>query len=457
MSEHAAAPPELQTQTELRTQTEPRASTDLRAQIEQIYRAESRRVLATLIRLLGGFDLAEEALHEAFTAAVQRWPLEGIPEAPRAWLVTVGRLRGIDALRRKRSRERGAAELGSLYEHGGRYEDGGYGLGAALQTWPPEVAAEQGELADDQLRLLFTCCRPELEPDARVALMLRELCGLTTEEIARAHLAKPSAIAQRIVRAKQRLRERRVPYAVPEAWELPERSAQVMRAIYLVFNEGYSASSGNERVRVELCAEAIRLARLLAALLPTPEADGLLALLLLQDARRAARTSPTGDLVLLADQERALWDRERLAEGTRLVERSLLAGGAGPYALQAAIAAVYAASVDGSPIDWEQIVALHDVLVQVAPSPVAQLARAIAVGERDGPAAGLALVDAVLEQGALDNYVPAHAARAEMCTRLQRTADALAAWRRAHDLTQQESERQFFSGQMARLEAKLRP
>lgn len=417
---------------------------ETRAQIDEIYRAESRRVFATLMRLLGDFDLAEEALHEAFGAAVQQWPKDGVPDSPRAWLVTVGRLRGIDALRRRRNADRGASELRHLSELGG----------VALQTWPPPAALEQGELADDQLRLLFTCCRPELAPDAQVALTLREVCGLTTEEIARAYLAKPSTIAQRIVRAKQRLRERRLPYEVPQASELADRSAQVMRVIYLVFNEGYAASSGAERVRADLCAEAIRLARLLVTLLPEPEADGLLALLLLQDARRAARTSPSGDLVLLSDQDRTLWDRERIAEGTSLVERSLKAGGAGPYALQAAIAAVYAESVDGSPIDWVQVVALHDVLGRIAPSPVAQLARAIAIGERDGPAAGLALVEALLERGALEDYVPAHAARADMCTRLARTQDALLSLRKAHALTQQESERRFFLGQIARIESK---
>lgn len=415
-----------------------------RAKIEQIYRVESRRVFATLLRLLGDFDLAEEALHEAFTAAVHQWPAAGVPDSPRAWLVSVGRLRGIDALRRRRSADRGASELRHVTELDS----------VVLRTWPPPSALEHGELADDQLRLLFTCCRPELAPDAQVALTLREVCGLTTEEIARAYLVKPSAIAQRIVRAKQRLRERRVPYEVPEVSELAERSAQVMRVIYLVFNEGYAASSGKDRIRVDLCAEAIRLARLLVLLLPHPEADGLLALLLLQDARRESRTSPSGDIVLLSDQDRALWDRDRIAEGTSLVERSLKAGGAGTYALQAAIAAVYSESIDGSPIDWEQIVGLHDVLGRVAPSPVAQLARAIAIGERDGPAAGLALVEAILEQGVLDDYVPAHAARAELCRRLERNRDALTSLKRARELARQESEQRYFQQQISRLESK---
>lgn len=408
-----------------------------RAEIDLIYRAESRRVFATLLRLLGDFDLAEEALHEAFTAAVERWPRDGVPDSPRAWLVAIGRARGIDALRRRHRVDRKAPELRAV----------------VLQAWPPQPALEHGDLADDRLRLLFTCCCPELPQDAQVALTLRELCGLTTEEIARAYLARPSTIAQRIVRAKQRLRARRIPYEVPEAAELPERSAQVMRVIYLVFNEGYSASSGTERIRCDLCAEAIRLARLFTELLPGPEADGLLALLLLQDARRRARISAAGDIVLLSDQNRDLWDRVSIAEGTSLVERSFSSGSPGPYALQAAIAAVYSESIDGSPIDWAQVVALHDMLDRVSPSPVARLARAIAVAGRDGPAKGLELVEAVLEEGTLDDYVPAHAARADLCRQLHRTEEALASFRRALELTQQEPERRYFRQQIARLDA----
>ena len=343
-----------------------------RAQIELVYRTESRRVFATLVRLLGELDLAEEALHEAFAAAVEQWTRDGIPQNPRAWLVTVGRLRGIDALRRRRRAERTTRTLGV----------------AAVPAWPPQPAPEIEDVVDDRLRLLFTCCRPELPPDAQVALTLRELCGLTTEEIARAYLVRPSTIAQRIVRAKQRIREQRIPYEVPAAAELPARRALVMRVIYLVFNEGYSSSSGAERVRVDLCVEAIRLARLLALLLPHPEVDGLLALMLLQHARRLARTSASGDIVLLSDQDRSLWDRALIAEGTSLVERSLESGGSGPYVIQAAIAAVYAESIDGAPIDWAQIVALHDELGRIDPSPVSRLARAIAVAGRDGPAAG---------------------------------------------------------------------
>jgi RNA polymerase sigma-70 factor (ECF subfamily) len=316
----------------------------VRARIEEIYRAESRRVFATLVRLLAEFDLAEEALHEAFSAALEQWPRDGVPNSPRAWLVTAGRLRGIDAMRRRRRFEHAAQQLHA----------------AAAPPWPPQPAASIEGVGDDRLRLLFTCCRPDLPPDAQIALTLRELCGLTTEEIARAYLTRPPTIAQRIVRAKQRIREQRIPYEVPDAAELPARRALVMRVIYLVFNEGYSASSGTERVRFDLCAEAIRLARLLAELLPHPDVDGLLALLLLQDARRDARTSAAGDILLLVQQNRSVWDRARIAEGTALVERSLSNGGRGPYALQAAIAAVYAESVEGADIDWAQISKKYD-------------------------------------------------------------------------------------------------
>jgi len=408
----------------------------VRAKIDLAYRAESRRVFATLVRLLGDFDLAEEALHEAFAAALLQWPRDGFPSEPRAWLVTVGRLRGIDVLRRRRRFDRTIQDLRV----------------AGLQAWPPQATAEVEEVADDRLRLLFTCCRPELPHDAQIALTLRELCGLTTEEIARAYLARPSTIAQRIVRAKQRIREQALPYEVPGAAELPSRSALVMRVIYLVFNEGYSASSGAERIRAELCLEAIRLARLLVDLLPHPEADGLLALLLLQDARRQARISEQGDIVLLADQDRSLWDRQRIAEGTALVERSLKSGTAGPYALQAAIAATYAESDAARPIDWAQIVGLHDVLSQVAPSPVARLARAIALAGRDGPAAGLKLIEAILEEGVLDNYLPVHAARGDLCQQLERVEDALSSFRRALELAQQAPEQRYLQQKIASLE-----
>lgn len=408
-----------------------------RAAFERIYRSESRRVFATLVRALGDFALAEEALHEAFVAAIEQWPLEGIPSEPRAWLVTTGRRRGIDVLRRRSRFDRAARDLLSISE----------------QAWPPPIPPEASAVADDRLRLLFVCCRPDLPADAQIALTLRELCGLTTEEIARAYLARPSTIAQRIVRAKQRLREKRIPYELPEAAELPSRCALVMRVIYLVFNEGYSASAGPKRIRVDLCDEAIRLARLLAELLPRPEADGLLGLLLLQDARRAARTTPQGDVVLLADQDRSLWNRESIAEGTSLVERSLKTGAVGAYTLQAAIAAVYAESIDGGPIDWAQIVGLHDILSTLDPSPVSRLARAIAVGHRDGPTAGLSCIERLADAG-LEEYLPVHAARAKFYQQLERTDDALASYRRALALARQEAEQRYLAKSIAELESK---
>lgn len=409
---------------------------DVRDRVEAVYRAESRRVFATLIRLLGGLDIAEEALHEAFAAALEQWPRDGVPDNPRAWLVTAGRLRGIDALRRRRRLDQTKEQW----------------LATRAGAWPPETPDYEA-LEDDQLRLLFTCCRPDLAPDAQVALTLREVCGLTTEEIARAFLVRPPTIAQRIVRAKQRIREQQIPYEVPALAELSARRALVMQVIYLVFNEGYSASSGAERIRFDLCAEAIRLARLLAELLPDPESDGLLALLLLQHARRAARTSPAGELVLLADQDRELWDREAIAEGTALVERALAGGGRGVYCLQAAIAAVYAESASRDDVDWAQIVALHDVLSGIDPSPVARLARAIAVAGRDGAQAGLVLVDELLAEGNLDDYLPAHAARGELCRRLGRNGEAHASFVRARALAQQEAERRYFDRVVAELRA----
>jgi len=408
----------------------------VRARVDGIYRAESRRAFATLVRLLGDFDLAEEALHEAFMAALEQWPREGIPNNPRAWLITAARFRGIDAMRRRRRLDSATAELGNV----------------TMAAWPPRPTPDFEGLADDQLRLLFTCCRPDLPADAQSALTLREVCGLTTEEIARAYLTRAPTIAQRIVRAKQRIREEQIPYEVPGAAELPARRALVMRVIYLVFNEGYSSSSGAERIRVDLCEEAIRLARLLTELLPDPETHGLLSLLLLQHARRAARTSASGDIVLFAKQDRSLWDRERIAEGTAFVERALKDGGSGPYVLQAAIAAIYAESVDNGSIDWAQIVALHDVLSRLDPSPVARLARAVAVAGRDGPEAGLVLVEAILSGGELADYLPAHAARAHFCQRLGRKDDALVSYRRAFGLSQQEPEQRLFQRCIAELE-----
>lgn len=408
----------------------------LRAQVDVIYRAESRRAFATLVRLLGDFDLAEEALHEAFAAALEQWQRVGIPDNPRAWLITAARFRGIDALRRRRRLDSATAELGNV----------------TMAAWPPLPTPDFEGLADDQLRLLFTCCRPDLPPDAQIALTLREVCGLSTEEIARAYLTRAPTIAQRIVRAKQRIREDRIPYEVPGANELAARRALVMRVIYLVFNEGYSSSSGAEHIRVDLCEEAIRLARLLTDLLPDPETDGLLSLMLLQDARREARTSPSGDIVLFAQQDRSLWDTQRIAEGTALVERALKEGGSGPYVLQAAIAAIYAESIDNGSVDWVQIVALHDVLSHLDPSPVARLARAVAVAGRDGPEAGLALVDAILADGELTDYLPAHAARADMCRRLGRKDDALGSYRRALGLSKQEPEQRLLQRRIAEIE-----
>ncbi|MCA9755827.1 MAG: RNA polymerase sigma factor [Candidatus Eisenbacteria bacterium] len=405
------------------------------ARVEAIYRSESRRVLATLIRLFGDFDLAEESLHEAFAAAVVQWPRDGLPNEPRAWLIKVGHLRGIDVMRRRRRHDLATADLG-------REEQ---------RIWPPPQPPLIESVTDDRLRLLFVCCRPELPEDARIALTLRELCGLTTEEIARAYLVRASTIAQRIVRAKQRIRELQLPYEVPGPSELPARTASVRRVIYLVFNEGYSASSGSERTRVDLSEEAIRLARLLAVTSPDAETDGLLALMLLQDARRASRTSPTGELLLLSEQDRSLWDRSRIAEGLALVERALESGARGPYTLQAAIAAVHAESPDAASTDWRQIVALYELLLQEEPTPVVRLARAIALAEAEGPLEGLVEVDAILAAGELAGYLPVHAARADLCRRLGRRQDALVAYHRALSLASLEPERRFFERRIAEL------
>ena len=400
-----------------------------RKRVDALYRSESRRVLATLIRLLGDFDLAEEALHDAFAAAVERWPTDGVPANPRAWLVSTGRFKAIDALRR---RARFDASLATIAER----------LDAASPE-APEVDDDRVE--DDRLRLIFTCCHPALPPDAQAALTLREVCGLTTEEIARAFLSRPSTLAQRIVRAKTKIRDARIPYQVPSRAELPERLDVVLHVVYLVFNEGYSASSGGHLTRADLSAEAIRLGRLLAELLPEPEALGLLALMLLHDSRRAARVSADGDLVLLDAQDRSLWDRGRIAEGAALVERALSSRRFGPYTLQAAIAAVHAEAPDAAAADWRQIVGLYDVLLRADPSPVVELNRAAAVAMRDGPAAGLALIDAILDRGELADYHLAHSARADLCRRLGRSVEARASYERALELARQEPERRFLS------------
>ena len=406
-----------------------------REAVDAVYRSESRRVLATLIRLLGGFDLAEEALHEAFAAAVEQWPREGMPANPRAWLVSAGRFKAIDAMRRRARFDASQVELAERLE------------AQAARAAPGDAE----DIADDRLRLIFTCCHPALLPDAQVALTLREVCGLTTEEIARAFLTASPTLAQRIVRAKAKIRDARIPYEVPALPELPDRLDAVLHVIYLVFNEGYAASSGGSLTRADLSAEAIRLGRLLVELLPVPEVLGLLALMLLHESRRPARTSPAGELVLLADQDRSLWDRGQIAEGRTLVERALASRRIGPYTLQAAIAAVHAEASTAAETDWTQIVGLYDVLIRAAPSPVIELNRAVAVAMRDGAMSGLVLVDRILDRGDLADYPLAHSARADLCRRLGKTAAARASYERALDLTRQEPQRRFLERRLAEL------
>jgi RNA polymerase sigma-70 factor (ECF subfamily) len=398
-----------------------------REAVDAIYRSESRHVFATLIRVLDDFDLAEEALHDAFASAVEQWPKDGVPANPRAWLVSAGRFKAIDAMRR---RARFDASLGELAER------------LNTESSDPAKMDDDG-IEDDRLRLIFTCCHPALPPEAHVALTLREVCGLTTEEIARAFLTAAPTIAQRIVRAKAKIKAARIPYQIPSRKDLPDRLDAVLYVIYLVFNEGYSASAGESLTRSDLSDEAIRLCRLLAALLPEPEVIGLLALMLLQESRRLARTSPSGELVLLENQDRSLWNREQIDEGLVLVRQALASRRFGPYTLQAAIAAVHAEAPTAPATDWAQITGLYDVLLRIEPSPVIELNRAVAVAMRDGPAAGLELIDAIIARGDLTEYHLAHAARAEFCRRLGRTADARAALQRAISLARQQPERQF--------------
>ena len=406
--------------------------------VDAVYRSESRQVLATLIRLLGDFDAAEEALHDAFTVAVEQWARDGVPANPRAWLVSTGRHKAIDAMRRRARFDASRTELAKQLESSP----------SDAEEWDDE------SVADDRLRLIFTCCHPALPPGAQAAMTLREVCGLTTDEIARAFLTRPSTVAQRIVRAKAKVRDARIPYVVPSETDLPDRLDAVLRVVYLVFNEGYSASSGGSLTRPDLSGEAIRLGRLLVELLPEPEAVGLLALMLLHDSRRAARTSPTGELILLDDQDRSLWNRDQIAEGASLVKQALSSRRIGPYTIQAAIAAVHAEALNAAATDWARIVGLYDVLVQADPSPVVELNRAVAVAMRDGPLAGLELVDAILARGDLENYHLAHAARADLCRRLGRTAEASASYERALGLTKQEPERRFLERRLAELSDK---
>jgi RNA polymerase sigma-70 factor (ECF subfamily) len=404
------------------------AADPIREHVDAVYRAESRRVLATLIRLLGDFELAEEASHDAFATALERWPGEGMPANPRAWLISTGRFKAIDGLRR---RARFDAALARLADQ--------------VQRRVESAEEEESGVEDDRLRLIFTCCHPALSSDAQVALTLREVCGLTTEEIAHAFLLSPPALAQRIVRAKAKIRDAGIPYQIPDSESLPERLDAVLRVIYLVFNEGYFASSGESLTRADLSGEAIRLGRLLHQLLPEPEVEGLLALMLLSEARRAARTTAEGELVLLEEQDRSRWNREQIGEGVALVERALRSERAGRYALQAAIAAVHSESSSAADTDWGQIAALYDVLAQLDPSPVVRLNRAVAIGMLDGAAAGLVLIDRIIGAGELDQYHLTHAARADLCRRLGRMNEARASYQRALELAKQEPERRFLA------------
>jgi RNA polymerase sigma-70 factor (ECF subfamily) len=413
-----------------------RSTEQIRDLLDTLYRVDSRRILATLIRLLGDFDLAEEAMHEAFASALNDWPSSGVPDNPRPWLISTARFKAIDTLRRRARWDASQDELVRYLE---------------AQWSSAKSSHEEDSVEDDRLRLIFTCCHPSLPPEARVALTLREVCGLTTEQIAKAFLTTPRTMAQRIVRAKAKIRDTPIRYEVPSPQELPERLGAVLQVTYLVFNEGYSAAEGAEVTRAELTSEAIRLGRLLTALQPEPEVIGLLSLMLLQESRHAARTSPTGELILLENQDRSLWNRKQIAEGVALLEKALKTRRFGSYTLQAAIAAVHAEAESVAVTDWRQIVALYDRLVRIQPSPVVELNRAVAIAMRDGPEAGLTHIDAVLEHGELENYYLAHSARADMCRRLGRTAEARSSYEKALALTQQKPERQFLEERIRQL------
>ena len=412
----------------------PPAPEQLSRAIETLYRSESGRILATLVRLLGDLEMAEESMHEAFAAALESWPQVGVPDNPRPWLISTARFKAIDGMRRR-----------------ARFDGARSDLIAHMESRANNAQLEDEEIEDDRLRLIFTCCHPSLPPEGQVALTLREICGLTTEEIARAFLVTPATLAQRVVRAKAKIREASIPYEVPAQQELPERLGAVLQVIYLVFNEGYSAAAGAEVTRAELTSEAIRLGRMLTELQPGPEVMGLLALMLLQESRRVARTSSAGELILLANQDRSLWNREQIAEGVALVEKALRSRRFGPYTLQAAIAAVHADAETAAGTDWRQIVALYNHLVRIQPSPVVYLNRAVAIAESEGPEAGLAYIDLLLEEGELANYHLAHSARAELCRRLGRTAEARSSYQKALALTQQEPERQFLQARIREL------